>query len=228
MDDNYIVDKKLFKQQERFYKLAYDQSGKCVEECALLQRTIRNLFAFLSNNSLEGYPIENRFYHKITTENIGTFVAVRAFNQKANQSILIIKSWDWKINPYVYPNLYPLLLSKQPIYEKVGDGGCDFTIVKDARGYYNFINKKRKPLSDEWFKNVTPFKNINNLIIAYVRRLNGNVYYIDNEGFLHEIIDNYNRQNAEALLGEALVRLIILECIRKIITETKLNKQHLI
>lgn len=101
----------------------------------------------------------------------------------------------------------------RPIYDIVSTDNCGFSIVKDARGYYNYINKQKKLISKEWFQKVTPFQNINNYTFAYVRKQNGDVFFIYEDGVLDVIDDNYTRQNAESLLGEVRIAQIIIEVL---------------
>ena len=162
---------------------------------------------------LESYDKIDRFFHNVETDSIGNFVVTICYNQETKESILYIKSWNWRINPYVYPTLYSQLLQIRPIYDIVSTDNCSFSIVKDARGYYNYINDQKQLISKEWFQKVTPFQNINSYTFAYIRRLNGDIYQIDETGKLHKIDDNYTKWNADALLGESHITHIIIEVI---------------
>ena len=217
MVNRQVVNSKLRKDIQDLYRTAYKNGGKYVEESALLQRTIRNLFPYLSNAGLANYPTypkPNELYHKVSTDSIGTFCATICRDNEMNP-ILFIKGWDWKIDPYVFPNLYGLILSMKPIYDVVSTDNCGFSIVKDARGYYNHTNSKKQLISNEWFQKVTPFQNINGFIFAYARKLNGEAYYRFSDGTLGRIDDNYTRQNAQALLGESRIHQIIMEVLNQ-------------
>lgn len=215
MISKYIVNRPLWTQLQQFIKIAYNQGGKEVEEAALLQRQIRELFSNLMNTGLEDYRKIDNFFHNVETDSIGSFTATICFDKETNTAILYIKSWSWRISPHVFPSLYSLLLSRQPIYDKINTDDCGFTIIKDARGYFNHINTQKQVISKEWFQKVTPFQNNNGFIFAYVRRLNGDVCYILPDGMLGRIDDNYTKQNAEALLGETRINQIIIEVINQ-------------
>ena len=215
MISKYIVNKPIWTQLQQFIKCAYNQSGKGVEEAALLQRQIRELFSNLMNTGLENYRKIDSFYHNVETDSIGSFTATICFDKESNTAILYIKSWNWRINPHVFPTLYSLLLSRQPIYDIISTDNCGFSIIKDARGYFNHINNQKQVISKEWFQKVTPFQNINGFIFAYVRRLNGDACYVFSDGTLGRIDDNYTRQNAQALLGESQIHQIIMEVLNQ-------------
>lgn len=210
-----LINRKLRIKLQRLFKTAYKCGDRYVAEAALLERNIRSLFSYLTNAGLDNYPSyprPNELYHKIPTDSIGTFCATIGIDRDRS-SILFIKNWDWRIDPNVFPNLYQLVLAMHPIYDIVSTDNCGFSIVKDARGYYNYINKQKQLISKEWFQKVTPFKKVNNYIFAYVRRLNGDIYQIDEIGMLHKIDDNYTKWNAAALLGESHITHIIIEVI---------------
>ena len=210
-----IVKKKLMTELRQLFSTAYNCEDRHVSEAALLERNIRNLFSYLTNAGLSNYPScpkPNELYHKIPTDSIGTFYATIGIDRDRN-IILFIVNWDWRIDPNVFPNLYQLVLSMHPIYDIVSTDNCGFSIVRDARGYYNYINDQKQLISKEWFQKVTPFQNINNYTFAYIRRLNGDIYQIDETGMLHKIDDNYTKWNADALLGESHITHIIIEVI---------------
>ena len=56
MVNKQVVNSKLRKDIQELYRTAYKNGGKYVEESALLQRTIRNLFTYLANAGLANYP----------------------------------------------------------------------------------------------------------------------------------------------------------------------------
>lgn len=228
MVNRYIVNKPIWSQLRKFIRQAYNQCDKSVEEAALLQRQVRELFSNLMKTGLESYGKIDRFFHNVETDSIGNFVVTICYNQETKESILYIKSWNWRINPYVYPNLYSQLLQIRPIYDIVSTDNCGFSIVKDARGYYNYINSQKQLISKEWFQKVISFQNRNGYVFAYVRKLNGDIYQIDETGMLHKIDDNHTKWNAEALLGEARITHIIIEVINSYLREnlllTKLNE----
>ena len=217
MVNRQVVSSKLRKDIQELYRTAYKNGSKYVEESALLQRTIRNLFPYLANAGLANYPTypkPNELYHKVSTDSIGTF-CVTICRDNEMTPILYIKNWDWKIDPYVFPNLYNLILSEKPIYNVISTDDCGFSIVKDARGYFNHINSQKQIISREWFQKVTPFQNINGHMFAYVRRLNGDVCFIFDNGMLGKIDDNRTRYNADALLGESRMHQIIMEVLNQ-------------
>ena len=52
-------------------------------------------------------------------------------------------------------------------------------------------------------------------MFAYVRRLNGDVCFIFDNGMLGKIDDNRTRYNADALLGESRMHQIIMEVLNQ-------------
>ena len=208
----YIIGKKISYTLERFGKKCEKYNNESVTQFAELKRQIRLLISKLITTGLSAYPkVDNKSSHKVSTENIGTFiVAIRAI-EGTRIPILIIKQWDWKINPQIFNVIYPLLLQERPIYDIISADNYGFSIVKDERGYFNYINNKKQVISKEWFQKVTSFQNINDNIFAYVRRLNGDVCFILDNGMLGKIDDNRTRYYADALLGESRMREIIKE-----------------
>lgn len=112
MVNRYIVNKPIWSQLRKFIRQTYNQGGKSVEEAALLQRQIRELFSNLMKTGLESYGKIDRFFHNVETDSIGNFAVTICYNQETKEPILYIKSWNWRINPYVYPTLYSQLLHK--------------------------------------------------------------------------------------------------------------------
>lgn len=211
----YKVKKQVLKNATKLRKLCENYSNDCVREFALLSSRIRVLFNDLAIKGLNDYPKVDSFYHKITTDSLGTFIAVISVEINTRIPTLLITSWDLRINPYVFPNLYPLVLDKYPIYDKKDDGGFGFNIVIDARGYENYIGKDKKPISTEWFKKVTPFEGSNGFIQGFVRRLNGDECVIYENGTISRIDDNYTKQLASAKLGESQISRIVIEIINQ-------------
>ena len=134
MANKRVVNRKVRIGIQQLIREAYKYGGKYVEEGALLQRNLRNLFSYLDNTSLEQYPRypkPNELYHRVSTDSIGTFCATICRDNEMNP-ILFIKNWDFKINPHVYSNLYQLLVTLQSVYDVICDGGCGFAAVPMA------------------------------------------------------------------------------------------------
>ena len=217
MVSDYVVNTKIKNKYIQFIRYAQNYSDECVKELAMLDSKIRELYSNLMR-SLDNYPTTDGLHHKVYDANLGTFIATYASKKGSNIVVLSISYWDWRIHPDVYPNLYELVLQRVPIYDKKSDGGFGFTIVTDAKGRENYIkndSKKKLPISTEWFQRVTQFQGNNNYLYGFVRRTNGDVLYIYEDGTLEIIDDNYTRQNAEALLGESLISQIIIEVINQ-------------
>ena len=212
--DRYSIKRGLFNSINNFLDKSVLYAD--VEQTSMLSRFIIYTLDFLSNSRMTDFEcVSDVFHHKYKTDSVGTFYFFKSFDPVTKNSKLYVYDWDWKIDVETFRKLYPFLMQEHPIYDEIGDYNCGFKVVKDARGYYNYINNKKKLLSKEWFQKAIPFQNNNGNIFAYVRRLNGDIYYIYDNGMLGKIDDNYERQNAEALLGESRISQIITEVINQ-------------
>lgn len=211
----YKIEREISDGIRHFRKTCEGYSDESVAQFAELKRQIRLLISKLMATGLGSYPKVDKSFHKVTTDSIGTFIAVIGAIEGTRIPILIIKRWDWRINPQVFNTIYPLLLQEKPIYDVISTDDCGFSVVKDARGYFNHINSQKQVISKEWLQKVTPFQNINGNIFAYVRRLNGDVCFIFDNGMLGKIDDNRTRYYADALLGESRMHQIIMEVINQ-------------
>ena len=213
--ERYGIKRTLFNSINKF--LEKSEIYADAKQTSILSRFIIYTLDFLSNSRMTDFECVNDvFHHKYKTDSIGTFYFFKSFDPNTKHSKLYVYDWDWQIDVDTFNKIYPLLMQEHPIYDEIGDYSCGFKVVKDARGYFNYINTRKELLSKkEWFQKAIPFQNINGNIFAYIRRLNGDIYYIYDNGMLGKIDDNWIRYNADALLGESQIHQIIIEVINQ-------------
>lgn len=200
------IDDEILDVLKRLRKKCEKHNDESVFQYAKLRIQLRTLISKLKATGLSYYPRVNKMYHKVTDENLGTFIAVIGAIEGTRIPMLAIKQWDFKIHPQLFKEIYPLLLQVHPIYDKSIDGGCGMKKVTAPNGWENFIKPNGKPLSETWFDKAVPFNNQTQM--AYVRDFNGNIAKLYLNGMLDYYLSNWEKHEAEGLLGEMRINKI--------------------